>query len=281
MQAQTSFAPVAVDSQTAEQHLQADPNLGIAPIAKLAHVVGDVAIQVKVNRAGRVVGAVALSGPPMLVGTAMDSVRQWTYSPFTENGQPVYATTVVKVSYTEQTPLEKGESRQLQDYYHAQAECMMSERQHEKAAAIAKTCAKFSKAADALPAEQFEWERRKAYTEASNGYLHNNQPDLALAEAEKAVVLVKSGEDDSQSIALAYGARALAEVQLHNLSAAQVDLATAEQAERGAILTIQSETMKKAYTSVLKSLLETQAQVLSSENKAAEAKVKSDEAAKL
>ncbi|HEY4010311.1 MAG TPA: energy transducer TonB [Acidobacteriaceae bacterium] len=280
--AQTSFSPLVVDDQAAQEHLREHPNLGIAPIAKLAHVVGEVAIQVKIDPSGRVVGATVLSGPPMLIGTATDSVREWTFAPFTKDGQPVFAAAVVKVFYTELTPVPKhGESSQLQNYYHAQLECAMSQRQGSKPAESAKLCGKFAESGDALPSRQFAWEQRKAYIDASKAYLHNNQLDEALAEAEKAVALVKSGNDDSQSIMYAYAARALVEVQKHDLSAADADFSIAEEAERGGVATVQSESIKKAYTKVLKSILETRAQVLNALGNLAEAKVKSDEAAKL
>lgn len=280
--AQTSFSPLIIDNQTAQQHLQAHPNLGIAPIAKMAHVFGDVLVQLKIDPKGNVVGAVVLSGAPMLIGSAKESAREWTFSPFTKDGQPVFATTVVNISYTDQTPLPKHpEGWRLESYYSAGPNCVTALKEAKKPKDAALFCARYSKSADALPEGQFLWERREAYLYSSNAYLHNSQPNEALAEAEKGVALVKSGEDDSHSIALAYGARALAEAQLHNLSGADADLAIAEQAERGAIATIQGDAMKKAYTVTLKSILQTHAQVLTAENNAAEAKIKSDEAANL
>jgi len=41
-----------------------------------------------------------VSGPPLLVQSAMDAVRQWRYQPTLLNGQPVKVDTVITVIYT-------------------------------------------------------------------------------------------------------------------------------------------------------------------------------------
>jgi protein TonB len=41
-----------------------------------------------------------VSGPPLLVNSAVDAVRQWVYKPTLLNGQPVTVVTVVDVNYT-------------------------------------------------------------------------------------------------------------------------------------------------------------------------------------
>jgi protein TonB len=49
---------------------------------------------------GRVQNLKVLSGPPILVSSALEAVKQWVYRPTLLNGQPVAVVTVVDVNYT-------------------------------------------------------------------------------------------------------------------------------------------------------------------------------------
>jgi TonB family protein len=280
--AQTAFAPLLIDGPTARQHLVTHPDPEIPPIARAAHVFGTVTVQVEIDPTGHVIGATVLSAAPMLIGAATANVRSWAYTPFTQNDQPVFATTVVTLTYGPDTPLPKhSDPASLQNYYRASGECGLAEHDNRKPADVAKVCAKLSAAADALPQDQYFWERRAAYLRTSNAFLHNNQPDDALAEADKAVAVAKLGHDSSHDIALAYATRAQAESSLNKLSAADADLTIAEDAEHGAIATIQSDTMKKNYVNVLKAILYLHSRVLTSMGNAQTGRTEIDEADKL
>src|SRR5437879_9783451 len=50
------------------------------PIAKTARVTGDVKLQIKVTRDGAVSSVKVVSGPPLLVQAALDSVRSSTFA---------------------------------------------------------------------------------------------------------------------------------------------------------------------------------------------------------
>jgi TonB family protein len=78
--------------------------LKVTPIypsdAKAAHVQGVVRMNVEIGRDGHVTHIELVSGPPLLVPTAMDAVKQWVYRPTLLNGQPVEVLTVVDVNFT-------------------------------------------------------------------------------------------------------------------------------------------------------------------------------------
>ena len=49
---------------------------------------------------GHVENLKLVSGPPMLVSSALEAVKQWVYKPTLLNGQPVAVATQIDVNYT-------------------------------------------------------------------------------------------------------------------------------------------------------------------------------------
>jgi TonB family protein len=68
--------------------------------AKAAHVQGAVILHAIISKTGTVENLQVISGPTMLVASAMDAVKQWTYKPYLLNGQPVEVETSITVNYT-------------------------------------------------------------------------------------------------------------------------------------------------------------------------------------
>lgn len=69
------------------------------PMARVASIKGEVVLAVVIDKGGHVASARAVSGHPILVQTALDAVKQWTYSPYLVNGEPVAVESTVKVSF--------------------------------------------------------------------------------------------------------------------------------------------------------------------------------------
>jgi TonB family protein len=70
------------------------------PLAKAAHVQGTVLFEATIGKDGTVQNLQLLSGPPLLVQAAMQSVRQWVYKPTLVNGGPVAVITNIEVNFT-------------------------------------------------------------------------------------------------------------------------------------------------------------------------------------
>jgi TonB family protein len=68
--------------------------------AKAAHVQGAVILHAIISKTGTVERLDVISGPGMLVNSARDAVKQWTYKPYLLNGQPVEVETSITVNYT-------------------------------------------------------------------------------------------------------------------------------------------------------------------------------------
>jgi protein TonB len=69
-------------------------------LAKDAHVGGDVQLDAVIGPDGHIENLKLISGPPLLVGAAMDAVKQWTYQPTILNGAPIKVETVIVVHFT-------------------------------------------------------------------------------------------------------------------------------------------------------------------------------------
>jgi periplasmic protein TonB len=68
-------------------------------LAKTAHVQGAVVLHAVISKQGTIEGLEVISGPPALVGAAVDAVRQWRYRPYYLNDEPVEVDTQVTVNF--------------------------------------------------------------------------------------------------------------------------------------------------------------------------------------
>lgn len=69
-------------------------------IAKTAHISGTVVLHVIIAQDGTIKDLQYVSGPPLLMKSAIDAVRQWVYRPTLVNDNPVEVDTTVSVVYT-------------------------------------------------------------------------------------------------------------------------------------------------------------------------------------
>jgi protein TonB len=69
-------------------------------LARQARVQGIVVLRAMISREGRIENLQVISGPPLLVKSAMDAVLQWRYRPYYLNNEPVEVETQVTVNFT-------------------------------------------------------------------------------------------------------------------------------------------------------------------------------------
>lgn len=73
----------------------------IYPIeAKASGVEGSVLLHAIIGKDGTIQQLAVISGPPLLVPSAMDAVKQWVYRPYLLNGEPVEVETTITVNYS-------------------------------------------------------------------------------------------------------------------------------------------------------------------------------------
>lgn len=63
------------------------------------HVQGSVVIQVLISKTGDITTVRVVSGDEQLVPSAVEAVRQWKYTPYVLNGQPIEVETQATVNY--------------------------------------------------------------------------------------------------------------------------------------------------------------------------------------
>jgi protein TonB len=69
-------------------------------IARTAHISGTVILHAIISKDGTIQELQYVSGPPLLMRSAMDAVREWRYKPTLLNGEPVEVDTTISVVYT-------------------------------------------------------------------------------------------------------------------------------------------------------------------------------------
>ncbi len=69
-------------------------------LARAARIQGPVHLRAIISRTGTIENLQAIDGHPMLVGAAIDAVRQWRYRPYILNGDPVEVETQVTVIFS-------------------------------------------------------------------------------------------------------------------------------------------------------------------------------------
>lgn len=69
------------------------------PLARNAHVQGSVVLFAMISTAGVIENLRVVRGHPLLVGAAIDAVRQWRYRPYILNGEPIEVETEITVNF--------------------------------------------------------------------------------------------------------------------------------------------------------------------------------------
>ena len=69
-------------------------------LARQAGIQGQVLLQATIGRDGTIQNLQLVSGHPMLVGAAINAVRQWRYRPYLLNNEPVEVETQITVNFT-------------------------------------------------------------------------------------------------------------------------------------------------------------------------------------
>lgn len=68
-------------------------------IAKAARIQGTVTLQATISKSGAIENLRVISGPPMLIASAIQAVSTWRYRPYLLNSQPVEVETTINVVF--------------------------------------------------------------------------------------------------------------------------------------------------------------------------------------
>lgn len=254
------------------------------PIAKAAHISGDVRLQLQIGADGHVIDSKALSGPPMLQGAAKECVKDWVYEPVLHNGKSQPASTVVTVSFTLPAPINPNDEKIAAEFFPIDQECVKAVSSRADSAQQARLCSRAAEIAEKFSTQERFIERRSAFVYAATALRRNHQMKESLSFADKAVAVVAQGHDDGSGSSAAYSTRAQVLAEMGDLSHASEDLTKAEEFEREAItkmMPLDEAFTKHQYVPELKAMLNFHAQILRAKGESAEADAKVAEAAKL
>lgn len=94
-----SLTSVRLTSQITEGLLIRKVTPSYPKLAMIARQQGSVILEATIARDGSIENLRAVSGPPLLLGAAIDAVRQWRYRPYLLNNQPVEVETQITVNF--------------------------------------------------------------------------------------------------------------------------------------------------------------------------------------
>jgi TonB family protein len=297
-----------VDAKAIQEHVEHKVFPVYPPIAIAARVQGTVVLDLRIGTTGRIESIKAISGPAMLQQAAIDCVKQWTFHPFEKNGVPAIATGQYNIIFalgdqtntavgqgppssappTSSAPVKTVTVRVLSDnaatgpdeelnkkFYDADDACKKGIMSRQFNDATVAACKNAAELAEKLPMEANYIARRSAFVYAATAYGDVGDFKDALPWAEKAVDIVKLGQDGNSGSSAAYATRGEIEGFLGDYPAADRDLTAAEDFDRKAIAAD-----GKYYERDLARNPQFHAKVLQAMGRSDEAQKKLDEAAK-
>lgn len=280
--------PVQIDPQVAAQHLLPSPMPIYPAIARAAHIQGIVLLLIVIDENGRVVDEAVVSGPPMLQGAAVEGVRQFTYSPFQQNGKPVEVATAVgigfayrsgSVSVLNNLTIDKGLKPRI-EFLASYMACNRQVPQPTANSQAVELCHDAEQKAEMLPSNTDG--RRAAYVAYATALLHDGKPAAAIDPGKRAISAAETTSYDPAAASAAYAVTGEALALTGNLQEADRDFSTAEKYAQKAIgATSPQSPLREQRSQTLKAMLEYHATILAKLGKQEDAKKKLKEAAKL
>jgi TonB family protein len=100
VQVQSATEDIHISGEIQKANVVTQTPIVYPPLAKAARVQGTVTFIANIGTDGTVQNLQLMSGPPLLVQAAMQSVNQWVYKPTLLNGKPVPVITTIEVNFT-------------------------------------------------------------------------------------------------------------------------------------------------------------------------------------
>jgi len=92
-------AEVRITHADAVKNAVKKPNPEYSAMARQMRIQGDVEVEVKIGEAGDVADVKVVTGNPMLSATVVKAVKDWKFTPFTEDGKAAAAVANLKFSF--------------------------------------------------------------------------------------------------------------------------------------------------------------------------------------
>ena len=96
---QAEGEPMKVSSAEAMKAATSKPSPTYPTVAKQLKVEGEVQVQVVIGEEGKVEEATVVTGHPLLNKAALETAREWKFTPFKNNGKKVKARAVLTIPF--------------------------------------------------------------------------------------------------------------------------------------------------------------------------------------
>jgi len=203
-----SQEPKAIPASEANRHLIKSVAPDYPKMAEIAHIQGRVQLTATISREGAVTDVKAFMGHPLLLNSALQAVKQWTYQPFVVDGVAVPVRTPVYLLFVTGPGAEEARK-----YFLQEIECtdLLHAKRFDEAAS---SCNNALQTANQLGSDPLSFK--------ADAYSHAGQAAFQLTRFSEAV------QDFQESLKL--GKRDSFEAH-HDLAAALRSAGQAEQAE--------------------------------------------------
>lgn len=91
--------PIRVSPDDAAKHLLKQLPPVYPPLAEATRISGTVLLEIRIDDSGKTSLQRVITGHPMLIDAAINSVTSWKYQPFEQDGKPVSVVTVAMVTF--------------------------------------------------------------------------------------------------------------------------------------------------------------------------------------
>ena len=167
----------------------------------------------------------------MLHEAAIEAVKKWTYRPFTQDGQASSVSTTAALAFYLGSKPDTKDLATAQAYFPLEDKCHTSLRSSGATPFESQPCVAAAEIAEQFAPNARYIERRSAYVYAVRAATRQH-PKEALAWAERAVAVVKQGQDDGSGSAVAYGVLGQAKAASDDLPGSDEELTKAEDSSK-------------------------------------------------
>jgi len=195
-----------VSPEEAAKHLLSWAKPKYPPLAQSMHLQGIVEVEITITESGTVASPKAISGSPILMVAALDSIMAWRYTPFLIDGKPAAVRTTLKIPFaldesTDEAKL-KQEAETNNKYFAAEDLCRKQIEKRDLRSAESNCGRVVALSAELHPARKLE--RVIAYRLLGNALFLQKKFTPALENYQKELELSEQmGKPDGDDLAAA------------------------------------------------------------------------------
>lgn len=211
-------AMARITAAEAESRLTKKVDPAYPQMAKLAHIQGEVVLNIVISPQGKVVDVNPLSGHPILIQAAIDAVNEWEYRPYPDQENAQAVATIVHVKFSVSAdPKAVPYPEDAYDDQERKCKGLMDEKAFDEAEAA---CALLPGLAEKVDTRDSIKDRENAYRYAGMAYYQVSKYQDAATEWQHQLAIARNNDFPSSDVGWVYYNVALALAGAGDLSGA-------------------------------------------------------------